>query len=135
MQIYKLVTDDTLFPQYFESEDELIHDWAYTLGQLLQRWSPYYHTGSVSFSSDGKSSPLDVFSAMDLLLRHIGTLVDPPNDPDRTLSQKVHNRFERSNPEIAGSPEDLVDLLHKMLVFEPGTRPSARELLFHRWFQ
>ena len=70
-----------------------------------------------------------------LFLRSIGTLIDPPDDPDRTLSQKIHNRFERPNPEIVSSPEDLVDLLHKMLAFEPGMRPSTHELLSHPWFQ
>jgi serine/threonine protein kinase len=64
----------------------------------------------------------------------LGTLIDPTDDPDRTLSQKVHNRFERMKPQIAGSPEDLSDLLEKMRVFEPGKRRSARELLTHRWF-
>lgn len=65
----------------------------------------------------------------------LGTLIDPPDDPDLTLSQKVHNRFERMKPKIAGTPEDLNDLLQKMLVFEPRKRQSARELLTHRWFQ
>ncbi len=64
-----------------------------------------------------------------------GTLIDPPDDPDLTLSQKVHHRFERLGPQIAGSPEDLIDLLQKMLVFEPAERQTARELLTHRWFR
>ena len=72
---------------------------------------------------------------LDLFLRRIGTLIDPPDDPDRILSQKIHNQFERPNPEIVGSPEDLADLLQKMLAFEPGMRPSAHELLSHPWFQ
>ncbi|KAL9117540.1 MAG: hypothetical protein Q9187_005922 [Circinaria calcarea] len=114
--IYKLVTNDTLFPQYFESEEELITDWAWALGPLPARWSPYYDTRSLRFTPNG-------------------IFIDPPDDPDLTLWQKVHNRFERSNPQIAGSPEDLVDLLQKMLVFEPAERQTARDLLTHRWFR
>ena len=81
---------------------------------------------------------LSMFSVQvyqDLFLRSIGTLIDPPDDPDRILSQKIHNRFERPNPKIVGSPEDLIGLLLQMLAFEPGMRPSAHELLSHPWFQ
>lgn len=53
MQIYKLVTDDILFPQYFESEEELITDWAWALGPLPARWSPYYDRRSLQFTPNG----------------------------------------------------------------------------------
>ena len=53
-QIYKLVTNDTLFPQYFESEEELITDWAWALGPLPARWSPYYDTINLRFTPDGE---------------------------------------------------------------------------------
>ena len=62
-------------------------------------------------------------------------MIDRPKDDDLTLEQKVHNRFRQSPGAIAGSPDDLIDLLRKTLVFEPGERKMAGELLAHRWFE
>jgi hypothetical protein len=62
-------------------------------------------------------------------------MIDRPQDDDLTLEQKIHNRFQRSPGAIAGSPDDLIDLLRQMLIFEPGEHKAASELLTHRWFR
>lgn len=61
-------------------------------------------------------------------------MIDRPEDDDMTLEQKIHNRFRQAPGTIPGSPEDLIDLLRQMLVFEPQKRKMAGELLTHRWF-
>ena len=62
-------------------------------------------------------------------------MIDRPEDDDLTLEQKIHNTLRKSPDAIAGSPDDFVHLLRQMLVFEPGDRKMAGELLTHRWFE
>jgi hypothetical protein len=58
-------------------------------------------------------------------------MTNRPQDDDLMLEQKIHNRFQLSPGTIAGSPDDFIDLLRQMLVFEPGEHKMASELLTH----
>jgi len=44
--------------------------------------------------------------------------------------------YKSKYPEaIPGAAEDLIDLLQRILVYEPSQRLSAKEILNHAWFK
>jgi len=116
VSIWEIIGMRMIFSDEFRTEDDVVCQYVDALGPMPRKWWERWEARHQFFNEDG--SPKE------------GREIWPPalDDAFEDFVQKYRRRFESGEFDKEESVA-LVDLMRRMLAFEPEKRPSAGEVL------